>query len=230
MISATTGDTLLLANGVYKGSFIINKGVTVSSSELFGAVIDAGGRGIAVTLTEDASIIGCQITNATIGVFSDGANNRIQSCKIHKNWQSGIVIVRHVPWIVDNLIVFNRASGIQGWDCRSSSASVNHNTIAYNQNHGLSFGGVSEVLIENNLIAFNQKLAIKMRDESRATTLTHNNFYGNLNDKRGIQSGNFSFDPAFLSKTPNLNFKSDPQQCCKKTGNDNKRIGSRLPE
>ena len=193
MINASSGDTIWLEAGTYKEHVIVKSGVTIRSRALFQAVIDGKGKGTVVTLTKNSNISGCEITNGTIGVFSNGLGNGINSCKIHNNWQTGVVVVRHLPKIEDNLIIFNRASGIQGWDVRSTVASVNHNTIAYNQNHGISIGGSSNIIVENNTIAFNQRLGLKIRSESEAVRLTHNNLYANLSSSKSSSKGKFCF-------------------------------------
>lgn len=228
MIKAKAGDTIFVENGVYKERVFIKSGTTLIARHQFKAKINGMGRGTVVTMGKNSAIKGFTITNGTIGVFSSGAENTIEQCKIIKNWQTGIITVRHLPKIEDNVIAFNRASGIQGWDVRSTVSSINHNTISFNSNHGVAVGGKSNVVIENNVIAFNERFGLKLSDNSDKSEITKNNFYRNLPSVDKLPEGNFSFDPAFISPRSAMNFRSNPKLCCKIKGSDNENLGARL--
>jgi parallel beta-helix repeat protein len=176
---------------------------------------------------KSSSIVGCVITNGTIGIFSSAAGNVINKCRIINNWQTGIIVVRHLPRIEDNIIAFNRASGIQGWDVRSTVASINHNTIAFNANHGIAMGGASRIIIENNTIAFNERFGLKLSEDAQKSEISKNNIYKNLPGTKFTPEGNFSFDPAFIAPRSGLNFRPDPKLCCKIKGTDGKDLGFR---
>lgn len=227
MMRARGGDTILVADGVYKEHVLIAPGVAVMARSTFKSVIDGGGRGTVVTMGKNSTISGFEIRNGTIGVFSNGAGSSIISCRIVKNWQTGIIVVRQLPKIEDNIIAFNRGSGFQGWDVRSTNATINHNSIAYNGNHGISIGGNSEMIFENNVVAHNERFGIKILSNAERIQVSNNNFYRNLPNPRPVPSGNFSFDPAFISPRSKMNFKSDPAQCCKAKGTDDQELGSR---
>lgn len=228
MIRAKLGDTIYVSNGVYKEHIMMAPGVTLVAKNPLKATIDGKGKGTCVTMSKGCAISGFEIRNGTIGVFSNGSNNQILSCRIIHNWQTGIVVVRHLPKIEDNIIAFNKASGIQGWDVRSTTATVNHNTIAFNSNHGIALGGSSEIVIENNIIAFNERFGLKILKEQERVQVANNNFYRNLYAPSGIPAGNFSFDPAFTAPRAGLNFKLDPALCCKAKGTDNLDLGTRI--
>ena len=127
MMRTRGGDTVWVDEGVYREHVLIAPGVTLISRSTFKAVIDGGGRGTCVTMGKNTTISGFEVRNGTIGIFSNGAGNTISSCRIVKNWQTGIITVRQLPKIEDNIIAFNRGSGIQGWDVRSTNATINHN-------------------------------------------------------------------------------------------------------
>lgn len=228
MMRSRSGDTIWVADGVYKEHVLIAPGVTLMARSTFKAVIDGGGRGTVVTMSKNTTISGFEIRNGTIGVFSNGAGSAIISCRIVKNWQTGIIVVRQLPLIEDNIIAFNRGSGFQGWDVRSTNASINHNSIAYNGNHGVAVGGNSEIILENNVVAFNERFGMKILSNAERIQVSNNNFYRNLPNPRPAPSGNFSFDPAFMSPRAKLDFKSDPVQCCKAKGTDDQELGSRI--
>jgi len=228
MMRSRVGDTVWVENGTYRENILIAPGVTLMARSTFQAVIDGRGRGTAVTMGKNTAICGFEVRNGTIGIFSNGAGNQIISCRVINNWQTGIIVVRHLPKIEDNIIAFNRASGIQGWDVRSTNSTINHNSIAYNGNHGIAIGGSSEMIMENNVVSFNERFGVKILSEEERIQISNNNFYGNLRSPRPIPDGNFSFNPAFTSPRSSLNFKSDPAQCCSAKGTDNEDLGSRI--
>jgi hypothetical protein len=95
----------------------------------------------------------------------------------HYNYQLALCC-RNLPQIEDNIIIYNAGSGIRdGIPLKSSS--INHNTIAFNSNHGISVGGNSTIIIENNIILNNTLLGLKVSDESVRVTLVNNNFFMN---------------------------------------------------
>ena len=228
VVKATAGDTIWVDNGVYRELVMLPPGVALVARSLFKAVIDGGGKGTVITMGKSTTLFGFEIRNGTIGVFSNGAGNTIKACRIINNWQTGIITVRHLPKIEDNIIAFNRGSGIQGWDVRSTNASVNHNTISFNGNHGIAMGGSSSILVENNTIAYNERFAMKALKDAEDIRVTNNNFFSNLSAPGGVPKGNFSFNPAFMAPRSRMNFASDPKQCCQIKGTDNENLGARL--
>ncbi|MCL2182869.1 MAG: DUF1565 domain-containing protein [Chitinispirillia bacterium] len=229
MISARTGDIVKVSPGVYRERVIMAPGVALVSTEQFGAKIDGGGRGTVITMARNGILAGFEIRNGTIGVFVSEMGNEISNNRIINNWMTGIITVRHLPKIVDNVIAFNRASGIQGWDVRSTTASINHNSIAYNGNHGIAMGGLSEVIIENNVIAFNERFGLKVLQDLEKIQVSKNNFWRNLfQPGKPLPDNNFAFEPAFIAPRSGLDFKSDPGQCCKEKSDDGDNLGARL--
>jgi len=228
MMRSRVGDTVWVESGTYHEHILIAPGVTLMARSTFQSILDGRGRGTVVTMGKNTSIVGFEVRNGTIGIFSNGAGNEIISCRVVNNWQTGIIVVRHLPKIEDNIIAFNRASGIQGWDVRSTNATINHNSIAYNGNHGVAIGGSSELILENNVVAFNERFGIKILSDEERIQISNNNFYGNLRSPRPIPDGNFSFNPAFTAPRTSMNFKSDPAQCCSAKGTDNEDLGSRI--
>lgn len=228
MVKAKAGDTVIVENGVYREHIFIKAGIALKARNLHKAVLDGKGRGTVVTMGSNSSINGFVIRNGTIGVFTKNAGIAVSRCLIKNNWQTGIITVRHLPRIEDNIIVYNQASGIQGWNVRSTKASVNHNTIAYNGNHGIAVGGTSNIIVENNVVAFNERFALKLSSGSEKSKIVKNNFYKNLKQVQKIPSGNYCFDPAFISPRTALNFQSDSKSCCQIKASDNKNLGSRI--
>ncbi len=229
MIGAKAGDTVWVSDGVYKELIFVKSGVSLVARNTFKAVIDGGGKDKVVSLAANCLLSGFEIRNGTIGVFSKDAGNTIVNCRIINNWGTGIICVRHLPKIEDNIVAFNRFSGIQGWDIRSTDATINHNTVCFNGNNGISLGGSSDAIIENNMIAFNERLGVKLSAKSDHTRLTKNDLFGNLViGRNALPADNFSFDPKFPSPRSKLNFKVASNQPCCMYGTDNQILGSRI--
>lgn len=227
IVSAKKGDTVLVAPGIYHEELFISPDITLLSRHLLKAQLNGNGRGTVVTLGNNASISGFDIRNGTIGVFTTAGGVTISQCRIIYNQQTGITCVGNLPKIEDNLIVYNRGSGIQGWDVRTTSASINHNTIAYNENHGISVGGNSSIIIENNLIVFNNQFGLKPSEESVRIQMINNSFYQNAKFTNVLPSGNFSLNPLFIDPKQ-MNFMLEENSKCIGRGSDNQNIGARI--
>lgn len=227
IISAKKGDTIVVSPGIYHEQIFISPEVTLLSRSLFKAQINGSGRGTAVTLGNNATISGFDIRNATIGVFTTAGGVSIIQCRITNNQQTGITCVGNLPRIEDNIIVYNKSSGIQGWDVRTTSSSINHNTIAFNGNHGISVGGNSSIIVENNLIVFNSQFGLKPAEESVRVQMLNNIFYQNAKFTDVLPVGNFSLNPQFIN-APQMNFQLDPNSKCIGRGSDNLNVGSRI--
>jgi hypothetical protein len=111
---AKKGDTIWVESGVYKERIFLTPGVTLMAKVLFKAVIDGKGKGTIITLGNGSTISGFEIRNGTIGVFSSTADAKVLQCRICNNQQTGVMCTGNLPQIEDNVIVYNKGSGIQG--------------------------------------------------------------------------------------------------------------------
>ena len=197
------------------------------AENLFGAVLDGRGRGTVVKMGSASTISGFEIRNGTIGVLSETAQSIIRQCRITQNIQSGVVCVGALPTMEDNFIVFNKGSGIQGWDVHTANGTINHNTIAFNTNHGISLGGSTSITVENNIIAFNSQFGVKPSEETVRVELINNNFYQNARISTNMPSENISADPLFVdAKRLNFNLMKDSRSIG--MGTDNQNLGARV--
>ena len=229
MAKANNGDTIWVDAGVYHERVTANPGVALKSRAMFQAVIDGGKHGTVVTLGKKASISGFEIRNGTIGVFSKSQGISITRCRIVYNWQTGVMCVRNLAKIEDNVIAFNGASGIQIYQVSVGNGSINHNTIAYNGNHGIAVGENSPVIIQNNIIAFNERFGVRLQgDESKDLRILSNDIYGNLIGAYPIPDDNFTFDPVFSSPRVKFDFSSTASEAANKKGSDNEILGARF--
>jgi len=229
IVRARSGDTVIVSDGVYKEDVFVSSGVYLKAQFLHGAIIDGDGRGTVVTLANGSGIEGFEIRNGTVGIFTRDPDVVIRKNRIVRNWMSGIVMVRHCPTIEDNIIGFNRGSGIVGWNLRASRGGIEHNTIAYNGGFGVQLGGVSNVQFQYNTIAFNQRFGLRVNKESLAeSNIRHNNFWENLRQFHENPEGNYVFDPAFISPRVRYDFNPEPTLCCAIRSPEGQNLGARL--
>jgi parallel beta-helix repeat protein len=227
MAQVKKGDTVKVADGIYYEQIFVNPGIVLIADNLFKSVIDGSGKGTVVTMGNGSTINGFQIRNGTFGVFSTSAGVSIVRCMVRNNHQTGVMCVGHLPRIEDNLIIYNKGSGIQGWDVQSTSATVNHNTISMNSNHGISIGGNSSIIVENNIISNNDQFGIKTGDERVRVTMISNNFFQNAKFTGFLPVDNYSIDPMFKN-AQQLSFILNNESRCIGKGSDNQNIGARL--
>ncbi|MBN2036517.1 MAG: right-handed parallel beta-helix repeat-containing protein [Chitinispirillaceae bacterium] len=225
---AGRGDTVWVEPGVYREHVIVTQGVSLKSRELYKAVIDGGKHDIAVALSRKASISGFEIRNGTIGVHAKSLGISITRCRIVNNWQTGIVCVRSLARIEDNIIAFNGGSGIQLYNVSASTGIINHNTIAYNGNHGIALGGNAPVPIENNIIAFNERFGIIVKGNRKGLKIESNNVYGNFFGSPGPPPRNVSIDPEFSAPRTKMDFAIMSKELKKIKGSDNEHFGIRF--
>ncbi|MDG5816434.1 right-handed parallel beta-helix repeat-containing protein [Chitinispirillales bacterium ANBcel5] len=227
MSVAKRGDTVLVKDGIYREEVQVNPGVILRAENQFKAVINGRGRGNVVTLSTGSVIIGFEIKNGTIGVFSSSSQAAILRNLIVNNQQSGILSVGHLPKIEDNVIAYNSGSGIQGWDVRTTSAVISHNTIAFNKNHGISLGGNSDISVEYNIIALNDQFGIRASDETVRIDLIGNNFFNNTKFTGTLPGDNVSHDPMFVdAQRMNFNLMSESKSIG--LGKNHQNLGARL--
>jgi hypothetical protein len=227
MINAKKGDTVWVDPGIYSEHIYITPDVVLMSRVIFKAVIDGKGRGTVITVGTNGTLSGFEVRNGTIGVFSTANGVAVTQCRIINHQQTGIMCVGNLPKIEDNIITYNKGSGIQGWDVRTTTSSINHNTIAYNGNHGVSIGGNSSIILENNIIAFNSQFGVKPADETVRIQMTANSFYQNARFTDVLPSDNYSFNPMFIDPQQ-LNFTLDKNSKCIGRASDNQNIGARV--
>jgi parallel beta-helix repeat protein len=227
MAAAQENDTIWLLGGTYNEHVLMSPGITLAARVRDSAVLNGGGIGKVVEMSKNNTLQGLEVRNGTIGVFSRGRNNAIQRCRIVKNRETGIMCVRFVPAITDNIIANNGGAGIEGWDARSTVASIDHNTIAYNAN-GIGVGGASSVVIENNIIAFNTRCGILIRrGADNKVTAVRNDLFANKTEAPGLRKNNYEFDPAFRDPVVGMDFSIVTGRCCPEHDDKGQNLGAR---
>jgi nitrous oxidase accessory protein NosD len=228
MMSVSSGDTIWVEPGTYNERVVVYPGVALKSRTMHKAIINGGQHGTVVTLGKRASVTGFDIRNGTIGVFSKSVGNAVTRCRIVYNWQTGVMCVRNLAKIEDNIIAFNGASGIQLYQVAVSTGAINHNTIAFNSNHGIAIGENSPAIIQNNIIAFNERFGVVLQGKSKDLRIVSNDIFGNIIGSPPLPPENFSFDPGFTSPRWQLDFTATSKSAVNRKGVDNEVLGARF--
>ncbi|HAJ80500.1 MAG TPA: hypothetical protein DCO75_12105 [Fibrobacteres bacterium] len=223
--NAKSGDTVIVENGIYSEEIFVKSGITLKAKSLFNAVIKGNGKGNIVIMGGNAIISGFEIRDGAIGITSKTSDNSILNCRITAMTLSGISCVGQLPKIQNNIIVYNKGSGIQGWDVRSTFSSIIHNTIAFNLNNGIALGGKSTVIMENNIVAFNERFGIKVNEETVTVQLVKNVFFENTSMSFIKMDNNATCDPMFVAPKK-MNFRLQASSQCKDRASDNKDVGA----
>lgn len=231
LIKAKAGDTVAVAPGRYRERITVPPNVTLLAKQRFGATIDGGGRGNVVTLSNGSAVVGFDIRGGAAGVFSRSSGTRVAECRVHRNRGSGIMCVGSLPLIEDNVIVFNRGSGIQGLQISSGSTEIVHNTIAYNDNHGILINPRSQITIRDCIIGSNHGMGVKIDGDEGRVVFSHNLFHANGGLTLTLPEDNFSFHPAFVApRRRTMDFSLAPGSKAKGRGTNHQDLGARLGE
>ena len=226
MIIVRSGDTVLVSDGIYRERVMVTHGVVLKSRNRHGAVIDAKGRGIAVTMGKNAVLNGFIVRNGTVGVYSEDEGNEIRNCMMIRNWQAGVVCVKIVPLIEDNVVAFNKGAGMYLIHVIGEAGKINHNVVAKNLNHGILLTKSEKLVIENNIIAWNKRFGIKPDRSVSGMSISSNVFFNNMLDAQQIPPGNFSFEPMFTN-WQKMDFTLNPVYDFKQKGTDGENPGIR---
>lgn len=192
------GDTVIVAPGLYKEQFTLPSGITLMAEKAGSVVIDGKGRGNTITLQNSSSLVGIDVTNGTAGIVTKSPGISIINCRIYRNSGSAILCTGNLPEINNCLIVFNQGSGIQAVNISGGSTILERNTVAYNQNVGISISGKTGITIKNNIISNNTSQGIKLDGVSENLCKINNNvFYKNHRSKIDLPKNNIETDPQF---------------------------------
>jgi parallel beta-helix repeat protein len=167
--AAETGDTIVIAPGVYHEQLIIDKNLTLLGQKGSQTTFEGSGSGIAVTLLPGAS-------GSTIAGI------------VMTNWDQGVLIVNSSNCTIYNNIFSLTTSGgvaVRGDDATNNTISSNifqNNAIAIN----LTASSTSSIIYNN--ISENE-VGIDFSN-SNSNVIYHNNFVNNIEDRRGAESFN----------------------------------------
>jgi parallel beta-helix repeat protein len=151
--AATTGSTILVANGTYFENLIIDKTISLIGESKYSTVIDANNSVTALQVNANSvSITGFTIKNAAsyAMLFNNSSFAEIQDNTI-ENSGNGVCFNNSIQNnVTDNLIIGNTQDGIQLF----GTATIANNTIKSNGEYGLninfSFANIVGNTLESN--------------------------------------------------------------------------------
>jgi parallel beta-helix repeat protein len=191
--AAEPGDLLIVESGVYFEVINITKTISLIGRDTgFGPpLIDAGGKGSAVTLSEDGiSLEGFRLVNSSgtegnAGLKVISNKNVIRNNNIARNNGTGISLSdSQENEIINNTIIENGLHGIS-LNYNSSRNKILKNEVNRNNASGIGLWNRSnDNLLKDNLVSFN-KLGISLWNECDQNQLIGNN--ASQNDFSGIQ-------------------------------------------
>ncbi|NOI25014.1 nitrous oxide reductase family maturation protein NosD [Vibrio mediterranei] len=140
---AEKGDTIVLKKGRYEGNFTVSKPLTLTSKQ--GAIIDAGEKGNALTLTSS------DIEISNLNIVNWGRNLTDQNAGIYSDKT------------VKNLIIVNnklKGDGFGMWIQRAQNITVSNNVVVGNpslrsadRGNGIQLSTVKHAYVSNNTIS-----------------------------------------------------------------------------
>jgi parallel beta-helix repeat protein len=193
---ASDGDRIIVYSGIYYENVVVNKSVTLMGNGQ--PVIDAGGEGNAITLTEDGiTLVGFNATNSgssakDAGIRVSSNNNTITGNNASNNNEEGI-----------------RLGG-------SNNNTITGNNVRNNKDEGIELeSSCNNNIITGNNVSNNNK-GIRLSHSSNNNTITgnnvNNNFHGidlslssNNNTITGNNVSNNTFEGIHLFHSSNNN-------------------------
>jgi len=173
--AASTGDTIIVRDGLYKEHVIVNKQLTIKSERGYAnCVVNGEGSDVFALYADGIRIEGFTITGGRHGIFINSNNNSISNNNISSNNEDGIYIPSSNNNIISNNIISNNDDGIFLWYSNNNSIS---NNIISNNNNGTYLYHSNNNSISNNKISNNGGIFL---DYSNDNSISENNISNNV--------------------------------------------------
>ena len=183
--AASTGDTIIVRDGLYKEHVIVNKQLTIKSERGYAnCVVNGEGSDVFALYADGIRIEGFTITGGRHGIFINSNNNSISNNNISSNNDDGIYIPSSNNNIISNNIISNNGYGIFLWYSNNNCISDN---IISNNNNGTYLYHSNNNSISNNNLLNNYKpyhygiYAGIYLEYSNGTNILNNNISNNYN-------------------------------------------------
>ena len=200
--AADAGDTVFVAEGVYKVSLALRDDVALIGASAERTVLQGDRKRPVVRGAQGAAIRHFTIEGGHSGILCANTFMVIEDCVVRGSRETGIHCVISLPLIRNNVIFRNGGSGIFCETTRSHRGYISNNVIAENTYCGVMLAGQSEVLLENNVFYFNKQYGVFTSDGARKSRIVYNSFYGNRqagNATSQIDRTNMYNDPGYTA-------------------------------
>ncbi|MFO7676926.1 MAG: right-handed parallel beta-helix repeat-containing protein [Thermoplasmatota archaeon] len=193
--SATPGDRISVANGIYTENLIINKSLTITGQDTYATIIDGSYNPTIIDITADAVTIqhftlqnsGGDLYDA--GIYITSSQNSIQSCFFYRT-KIGIHLDTTTNNTITNCTFTGNGKGIVGRYCLENiihDCRFSHNSIGIVLEH-------SHFFYVKSCIAHTNSIGIFLHNSS-SLFIEDNALYDNNDNQGGI----FVSECAFLS-------------------------------
>jgi len=223
--AASPGDRIYVAAGTYNENIVLREGIDVIGADPCTTIINGGGSGSVVTLTNliDTEFAGFtvsgsgsgngdsgiriqggrpsvnnnKITGNNDGIYTVSSDALVCGNRMFDNTSAGIHLVKSSP-LVTGCFVYRNDVGILAEDTGSNDAQFVNNTVDDNDGDGIRFEFCNPVVF--NTISSNNGGA-GIRATGAAPPLSYNNFWSNSPNYVGAApgTGSFSADPLFYT-------------------------------
>ncbi len=163
--NASDGDTIHIPSGIYNENIVINKSISLIGEDKDTTIIDGGGNGTVIYVSNDVTISGFTIQNGDNGIALHKSNrNTIKGNSIISNNENGINILgSYLNIISGNNINSNNETGILislsgGFFPLTPSFFniIKGNNISNNENGVNIYSSILSFVIKNNFIDNNR--------------------------------------------------------------------------
>lgn len=187
--NASSGDTVLVANGTFDEHLTINKSITLIGAGSNSTILNGTTAGTAIQITADnVTIKGFGIRHFYAGIIINQSENiYIAEDQITQTWTKGATYIINSKNITlnRNTITNNDSPGISMF--KTNTTKFFHNTISHNAGVGIYFENCTDFTATDNQIESNGGDAI-CTAYAYNLYITMNTF--TLNDYRGIWAAN----------------------------------------
>ncbi|MCW7080468.1 MAG: right-handed parallel beta-helix repeat-containing protein [Candidatus Methanospirare jalkutatii] len=195
--AASTGDTIIVRDGLYKEHVIVNKQLTIKSERGYAnCVVNGEGSDVFALYADGIRIEGFTITGGRHGIFINSNNNSISNNNISSNNEDGIYIPSSNNNIISNNIISNNDDGISLW--YSNNNCISDNIISNNNNGTYIYHSNNNSISNNNIL--NNGYGIYL-EYSNGTNILNNNISNNgcgiylwYSNKSSISYNNISYN------------------------------------
>ncbi|MGB7532205.1 MAG: NosD domain-containing protein [Halobacteriota archaeon] len=197
---AHAGDIIIVKNGIYNESIVVNKSITLRGEDRDNTIIDGGGNDDVVKVIAD----GCEISGFTVrnsgtydaGIYLYSEDNVITNNNASNNYYGIYLWSSSNNTITSNIANSNMCNGIRLY----SPIIIGSLNLSSNEEYITPSSSYNN--ITNNFISNNQGHGVNILHESHNNLIYHNNLientyqacdygYNNLWDNGPIEGGNY---------------------------------------
>ncbi|MGM0443005.1 MAG: right-handed parallel beta-helix repeat-containing protein [Fibrobacterota bacterium] len=154
IISAQSGDTLLLSPGKYEETVSLPRNITLRGDSPYNTILRGSGREPVLRASRNSKIENLTIEEGSNGVFTRSRGVEISSCIIRRNRLSGIMAINFLPDLSNTVFINNSSHGITAQTLQGAG-SISSCSFIKNDRSALALSGTAPVKIVSSLFYHN---------------------------------------------------------------------------